>query len=148
LDQHLVTWIREVADQRIHETTQERPVERFLQAEQAALTPIENHPSYLRQRRLLRKVPTDARVDVDTNHDSVPLSFIGETGEAVTEADRLQVQWRDRIIAEHSVDPGRHQVVEDPAHVAPLATGAWKLAPSLGIQRDLAEYGKVVGGEA
>lgn len=148
LDRHLVTWMREVADQRIHGTTHERPADRFLQAEQAALTPVGNHPSYLRQRRLLRKVATDARVDVDTNHYSVPLSFIGETVEAVIEADRLQIQWRDRIIAEHSVDPGRHQVVEDPAHVARLATGAWKLGPSLGIQRDLSEYEKVVGGEA
>jgi hypothetical protein len=148
LDQHLVTWMREVADQRIQGTTHERPAERFLQAEQAALTPVGNHPSYLRQRRLLRKVATDARVDVDTNHYSVPLSFIGETVEAVIEADRLQVQWRDRIIAEHSIAPGRHQVVEGPAHVAPLATGAWKLGPSLGMQRDLAEYEMVVGGEA
>jgi transposase len=148
LDRHLVAWMREVADQRVHGTTHERPADRFLHAEQAALTPVGSHPSYLHQRRFLRKVSTDARVDVDTNRYSVPLPFIGEDVEVVIEADRLQLHWRDRIIAEHGVAPGRHQVVEDPAHVGTLAPGTWKLGPSLGIQRDLAEYEKVVGGEA
>jgi len=148
LDHHLAWWLREVADQRIHGTTHERPAERFEQAERSALTPIGAHPSYLRQRRLLRKVAADARVDVDTNRYSVPPVFVGETVEILIEADSLQVHWRDRIIAEHTVAVGRYQVVEDPAHVEPLTKGALKLGATTGILRDLAIYERVAGGEA
>lgn len=85
---------------------------------------------------------------MDTNRYSVPPEFLGETVEVLLEADRLQVHWRDRIIAEHTVAAGRYQVVEDPRHVGHLAGGPQRLGPSLGILRDLAEYERVVGGEA
>jgi transposase len=148
LDQHLVTWMRDVADQRIHGTTHERPLDRFLRSEQVALTPVAAHPSYLRQRRLLRKVAVDARVDVDTNRYSVPSQFLGEAVEVVIEADRLQVHWRDRIIAEHDVAMGRYQVIEDPDHAASLPRHMPKPGQHLGILRDLSVYERVVGGEA
>jgi len=148
LDQHLTRWLREVADQRIHGTTHERQAERFARAEKGALTPVGNHPSYLRQRRFLRKVSADGRVDIDTNRYSVPPDFLGENVEVLVEGDRLQVYWRDRIIAEHTVAQGRYQVVEDPNHAALLSGRAQQLGPPLGILRDLAEYERAVGGEA
>lgn len=148
LDRHLERWLREVADLRVHGTTHERPADRFARAEREALTAVGNHPSYLRQRRFLRKVSADARVDVDTNRYSVPPVFLGETVEVLLEADRLQVHWRDRLIAEHTVPSGRYQVVEDPRHVGHLAGGPQRLGPPLGILRDLSEYERVVGGEA
>jgi len=147
LDQHLLTWMRETADQRIHGTTHERPLERFIRSEQAALTPVGAHPPYLRQRQILRKVSVDARVEVDTNRYSVPGQFLGETVEVVIEADRLQVHWRDRVIAEHDVAAGRYQSIVDPDH----ATGLLPRTPSpsqhLGILRDLSVYERAVGGE-
>jgi len=148
LDRHLTTWMKDVADLRTHGTTHERPLDRFIQTEQAALNPIGNHPTYLRQRHLMRRVAVDARVDADTNHYSVPPQFIGETVEVVIEADRLRVHWQDRIIAEHSVAIGRHQIVEDPAHVLSLVNGQKARLGTVGIQRDLSEYERVVGGEA
>jgi hypothetical protein len=113
-----------------------------------ALTPVGNHPAYLRLRRFLRKVATDARVDVDTNRYSVPPVFLGETVEIVIEADSLQVHWRDRVIAEHTVAQGRYQVVEDPGHVEGLMVNSRRSRPAKGILRDLAEYERDVGGEA
>jgi transposase len=148
LDQHLEAWMREVADQRVHGTTHERPLDRFLNVERAALTPLGNHPSYLRQRHYLRKVAMDAHVDVDTNRYSVPPQFLGETVEILVEADWLRVQWRDRIIAEHSVARGRFETVEDPSHTKGILDASRSPGKALGIQRDLAEYEKVVGGEA
>lgn len=147
LDQHLVDWMREIADQRIHGTTHERPIDRFLRSEQAALSPVGAHPSYLRQRRFLRKVAVDARVEVDTNRYSVPGQFLGETVEVVIEADRLQVHWRDRVIAEHEVAAGRYQSIEDPAHAAGFLPRSPKLSQQVGILRDLSVYERAVGGE-
>jgi len=148
LDRHLEQWMVNVADQRTHGTTHERPAERFIRAEQMALTPIGNHPAYLRLRRFLRKVSTDARVDVDTNRYSVPPVLLGETVEVVIEADSLQVHWHDRVIAEHTVAQGRYQVVEDPGHVEGLMINSRRPRPATGILRDLAEYERAVGGEA
>jgi len=148
LDEHLVAWMHEIADQRVHGTTHERPIDRFTRSEQAALTPVGAHPSYLRQRRLLRKVAVDARVEVDTNRYSVPGQFLGETVEVVIEADRLQVHWRDRVIAEHEVAAGRYQSIEDPNHAKGLPQRPPKAGQQLGILRDLSVYERVVGGEA
>ena len=148
LDRHLIHWMREIADQRIHGTTHERPLDRFHLAEQAALRPIGGHPSYLQVRHLERKVASDFRVDVDTNRYSVPPQFVGEMVDVTIEADLVLVEWRDRIIAEHTVNPGRHQVVEDPGHVMSFVNGQAKLGKPIEIQRDLAEYEMAAGGEA
>jgi hypothetical protein len=109
LDEHLVWWMLNVADNRIHGTTGEKPFDRF-PAEKAALRPLDNHPSYLRVRHLSRRVAADGRIDVDTNRYSVPPQFIGATLEVTIEADTLQVFCQDRVIAEHVIHPGRHQV--------------------------------------
>lgn len=148
LDRHLETWLREVADLRTHGTTHEQPLERFLHAEQAALAPLGNHPSYLRQRHCLRKVAMDGHVEVDTNRYSVPSQFLGETVEVLVEADWLRVLWRDRVVAEHSVARGRFETVQEPRHLKGILEVTQSAGKSLGIQRDLAEYEKVVGGEA
>jgi hypothetical protein len=68
---HLDGWIRE-ADERVHGTTHERPIDRFLREEMAALRPLPANPLPLRERRLRRKVANDALVDVDTVRYSVP----------------------------------------------------------------------------
>jgi hypothetical protein len=90
----------------------------------------------------------DARVEVDTNRYSVPGQFLGETVEVVIEADRLQIHWRDRIIAEHDVAVGRYQSIEDPQHVAGFQPRTPKPGQHLGILRDLSVYERVAGGEA
>jgi transposase len=145
LDQYLVEWTREVADRRIHGTTFEQPILRF-EREKDLLRPLGNHPSYLKVWREDRTVPTDCRVNVDTNRYSVPHAFIGQTVEVVVEADLLQVQWRGRVIAEHTVHPGRHQVVEDPGHVLDLVNAQAKKQVSQDIQRPLSVYEDLVGG--
>ena len=147
LDRHLLRWMREIADPRVHGTTHERPIDRFLLTERASQRGLGNHPGYLRTRLLTRRVSTDGRVDVDTNRYSVPAQFVGETVEVVVEADQLQIHRQNRIIAEHSVHPGRHQVVEDPGHVLSFTEGQAKLGKPCEIQRDLSEYAKAAGGE-
>jgi hypothetical protein len=145
LDEHLTVWMREVADVRIHGTTHERPIDRF-ELERMALKPVGNHPSHLRVRHLIRKVASDGRVDVDTNRYSVPPKFLGATVDVRVEAGLVQVRFRDQLIAEHAVHPGRHQVIEDPGHAEALCQTS--TAKSCEIRRSLAHYAAIVGGEA
>jgi transposase len=147
LDEHLVWWMLNVADVRVHGTTFERPIDRFL-AEQAALRPVENHPSYLRIRHMTRKVASDGRIDVDTNRYSVPPQFIGATLDVVIESDTLQVLFQDRVLAEHAIHPGRHQIIEDPGHVVSYREGKAFLGKPCEIRRPLSHYAAIVGGEA
>jgi transposase len=145
LDEHLASWMRKVADVRIHGTTHERPIERF-EAEKAALRPVLNHPSYLRVRSFTRKVGMDFRIDVDTNRYSVPPSFAGQTLDVVIEADTLQALFQGRIVAKHAVHPGHHQVVEDPGHVASFVEGRKQLRKAGEIHRPLSDYVAAAGG--
>jgi len=166
LDEHLTWWMLNIADVRIHGTTHERPIDRF-EAEKAALRPILNHPSYLRARSFTRKVSTDFQIDVDTNRYSVPPAFVGQTldggsmsaslGEqehaqraihGVIEADTLQVLHQDRIIAEHAVHPGHHQVIEDPGHVLSFVEGKQRLKKVCEIVRPISKHEEAAGGEA
>ena len=147
LDEHLTWWMREVADVRIHGTTRERPIDRF-ELEKAALKHIGNHPSYLRVRHFTRKVASDGRIDVDTNHYSVPPQYVGVTLEVRVEGEDLQVISQGRVVAEHVVHPGRHQVVEDPGHLEGLLSGTKQPVSPSGIRRPLAHYAAIVGGEA
>jgi transposase len=147
LDEHLVWWMLNVADVRIHGTTFERPIDRF-PAEQAALRPLCNHPSYLRVRHMTRKVASDGRIDVDTNRYSVPPECIGATLDVVIESDTLQVLFQDRVLAEHAVHPGRHQIIEDPGHVVSYRQGQAFLGKPCEIRRPISHYAAIVGGEA
>ena len=147
LDEHLAGWMLNVADVRIHGTTHERPIDRF-EAEKSALRPILIHPSYLRVRSFARKVSTDFRIDVDTNRYSVPPAFVGQTLDVVIEADTLMVLHQDRIIAKHAVHPGRHQVVEDPVHVASLVEAKKRLRKECEIRRPISKYAEAAGGES
>jgi hypothetical protein len=147
LDEHLVWWMLNVADVRIHGTTFERPMDRF-PVEQQALRPFGNHPSYLRVRHMTRQVASDGRIDVDTNRYSVPPQFIGATLDVVIESDTLQVLSEDRVLAGHAVHPGRHQIIEDPGHVVSYREGKAFLGKPCEIRRPLSHYAAIVGGEA
>ena len=78
-------WMVEVADQRIHGTTGERPCVRFERDERQALRPLPTRPLAVRTRRLKRRVSTDCFVDIDTIRYSVPYRHVRETVEVVVE---------------------------------------------------------------
>lgn len=79
LDAHLAWWMREVADVRVHGTTGEAPIERFRQTEAAALRPLQGRTPFQPIRECLRRVHTDACIELETNRYSVPWRLIGET---------------------------------------------------------------------
>jgi transposase len=145
LDAHLVWWMREVADVRIHGTTHERPIDRFAR-EADALRAIGAHPAYLHVRRLDRRVTGDCRIELDTNRYSVPCSLVGRTVEARLEGTELTVMYRGEIVAKHAVASGHHVTIQDPQHFGDLVRRTHAFPAPSELVRPLSEYEAVAGG--
>lgn len=116
LNDWLERWSGEVADQRIHGTTHERPIDRFAREQ---LTPLGNRPPYRYERVRLRRVASDALVAVEATRYSVPVEYIGLTISVQESAEHYEFFHQERLIARH-LKSARHSVVMDPAHYAGL----------------------------
>jgi hypothetical protein len=147
---HLVWWMREVADVRVHGTTGERPIERFEQREQKALSPLEGRPPFEFKRELERVVHNDLCVEVDTNHYSVPWRFIGKSVLVRVSPLTVEISYAGRQIASHKRLSGRKGRSELREHYADLrihrsdAQESEKRSDEL--LRPLAEYEEAAGG--
>lgn len=139
------TWIREVADQRLHGTTHERPAARFA-AE--GLRPRDSRPSFQLQTALVRTVARDCCVTVDTNRYSVPAAFIGRQVEIqYGPGETLRVYDQGQLIATHPRQTARYRSLVAPGHITGLPGGpalvprARIVAPFPDVEvRDLAIY--------
>jgi len=153
---HLSWWMREVADERIHGTTGERPIDRFHREEAAALRPLEGRPPFVQARELPRKVHTDLCVELDTNHYSVPWRLIGEDVTVLAAEGVVRVLYAGAEVARHVQASGRRQWVIDRRHFQGLAgLRGWGtpavidptvVDSSSELQRPLSEYEAVTGG--
>jgi transposase len=147
---HLRWWTREVADVRIHGTTGERPIDRFLAAEAAALKPMGGKPPFQQKRELRRVVHNDLCVEVDTNHYSVPWRLIGEEVLVLVSDESVAISHAGELVASHGRLQGRKQRVVLPQHFsglrlqAKVSDGAEQTAAQL--LRPLQEYEAVAGG--
>ena len=151
---HLSWWMREVADCRIHGTTGEPPLARFLREEAAALRPLADRSPFVQVRELHRKVHTDLCVEVDTNHYSVPWRLIGEAVTVQVADELLRIFHAGTEVASHPQHAGRRQWVVDKRHYVGLTNlygphaqpaEPSRLEPSP-LLRPLAEYEAVGGG--
>lgn len=115
LDEELGTWMHTVADQRIHGTTHERPIDRFI-IERTHLVGISHQPAFRLEATYPRIVADDFLVNLDTNRYSVPFRLIGKTVEVRRTAGRVLVRYQGAIVAEHAELPGRYQVQVLPEH--------------------------------
>lgn len=111
----LLAWQRDIADQRVHGTTHERPIERFA-LEAAHLVPTATQPSFLAAMVRERVVADDWLVSIDGNRYSVPCRLIGQSVQVVREADRWVIRHRGQVVAEHAVLDGRAQLAMLPEH--------------------------------
>jgi transposase len=156
LEAHLEGWVRDVADQRVHGTTGEVPIERFRRAEAGALRSIAGIPPFERARELVRKVQADCVIEVDSNAYSVPWRLIGESVCVVITGDQLRISHAGREVALHHCQTGRFGRVVDPVHFdgvvgsgakARLTTGpACEPVGAGELLRPLLEYERAVGG--
>jgi transposase len=115
-------WLDQVANVRIHESTRERPVDRFT-----------------RERPLLRALPavpfdTDevvsvvvtphARVEFDGNRYSVPPEFVRQPVQIRASRDELKLWHQGQLVAQHARSYERGQLIVVPDHrLAALAAG-------------------------
>jgi transposase len=160
LEAHLAWWTRQVADMRVHGTTGEVPAERFAREEQQVLRPLDGRPAFRQMRELTRRVQTDACVDVDTNHYSVPWRLIGAQVSVVVSNGVVRVHHAGAEVACHVQRRGRRERAVDRAHLhgilargpdipdQPGSPAAMPTAalPGIDLLRPLAEYEQVAGG--
>jgi hypothetical protein len=147
-----------VADVRIHGTTAEAPMARFLRDEKAALRPLPLCGPYQPARELSRKVSPDCAVEVDTNAYSVPWRLIGERVTVLATSEMISVLHAGREVAQHRRSAARHARIVERAHFDGVAgaDGAAvrrivveeepPVAAAPALLRPLAEYEALVGG--
>jgi len=114
-NEQLQSWLLEIADLRIHGTTHEQPIERYAR-EREQLTPSGGRASFLQAMRRERVVADDWLVTIDTNRYSVPFALIGRAVEVVRVGGQWQISHRGRVVAEHEVLAGHHQLSVNPGH--------------------------------
>ena len=99
----------------MHGTTHEKPQERFARAE--TLTPVDLRPPAPRERIVVRRVPTDCYVAVETNRYPVPFAWAGRDVE-------VQILSGEIVVRSAGADPVRHERVDGSHQVA-----RWRGAP-------------------
>jgi hypothetical protein len=107
LNAWLLEWCLQVADERVHGTTHEKPSQRFLRETLLAVDLRQPSP---RERVESRVVPRDSYVAVEANRYPVPLEWAGQTVE-------VRIQLRQVWVTLAGVEPvcharleGKHQV--------------------------------------
>jgi hypothetical protein len=149
LEQHLTEWMT-VADRRVHGTTHEAPIVRFIRDEQGALRPLPIRAFPRREQRLRRRVAHDAFVDVETVRYSVPHRLIRDHVDVIVEDHAVRILHGTALVATHRRGSEPFARIVDPAHFVGLWRPAAAAVPSRGtlaaLGRDLADYDVVVTG--
>jgi transposase len=114
LNESLLNWIINVADQRIHGTTHRKPAEMFEQ-ERDLLISHSDKPRYNLQQRAIRHVARDCMVTFETNRYSVPFRFVGKEVEVQAWKDRILIFHQGMLIVSHARCEGKysHQIKQD-----------------------------------
>lgn len=144
VETHLVEWM-DRADLRVHGTTQERPLDRFMERELAALRPLPLAPLVVRHRRLQRRVSNDSFVDVDTVRYSVPFRFVRAQLDVLVGDELVEVFHGAERVAHHLRSSEPHARVRDAAHFVGIFRREAERAPAAdspleALGRSLADY--------
>jgi hypothetical protein len=122
---HLRHWLDQVANSRVHATTQRRPHDLWL-VEQPQLQSLAGLRPYRLTTRLVRKVSSECWVQVGGSRYSVPPAQVGQSVlvELVHDQRRVLIRAKEVIVASHPLARQRGEAVVDPAHLAAL----WQLS--------------------
>jgi transposase len=108
LNAYLLRWILEVADQRVHGTTHEKPADRFARAER--LVAVDGRAPTPRERIESRVVPRDGYVAVDANRYPVPLEWAGTRVEVRIQGEEIWLHRPGVDAVHHARLTGKHLV--------------------------------------
>jgi transposase len=108
-------WNARWSDLRVHGTTHQPPIERFVE-ECPHLVPRAGRPGYRLEARFTRTVADDFLVSLDTNRYSVPFSLIGHAVEVERRDGHVRIHHRGKLVATHVEWSGRHGLVVLPEH--------------------------------
>lgn len=109
-----VYWRDQVANVRIHQSTKERPLERF-EKERSLLRPLPRAP-FNTDEMVSVIVSSHARVRFDGNRYSVPTNVIGKTVTLRANQTQTRVFYQGQEIACHLRSYDRNQLILDEAH--------------------------------
>jgi transposase len=111
-------WRDDIANQRLHGTTRERPADRLL-VERPRLRALPPHP-FLTDLVIPAIVSKEARVRLDSNSYSVPPSLVGKAIHVRADDHMVRVVHDGVEVAAHSRCWDRRRHVQDPAHIEEL----------------------------
>jgi hypothetical protein len=104
-----------VADQRIHGTTHQKPIDRFRE-EKDLLLDHRRIPPYMLQERVIRHVAKDCMINFQTNRYSVPFRFVGKEVEVQCDSGFIRIYFDGELIAAHSQCLEKHQICIENSH--------------------------------
>lgn len=119
LREKAAAWRDQTANQRLHATTRERPIER-LRIEKTRLHELPTRPFDTDLVIFPSVVPKEARVRLDTNTYSVPPEYVGRTVSLRADDYTVRVVCDGEEIARHRRCWERRRAVEDKAHIEKL----------------------------
>ena len=154
LGEHIVWWMREISDPRIHGTTGEKPIDRFEREEKNILQPLNGKPPFYLGREVQRLVHTDACIEIDTNSYSVPWNLIKKEVTAQLTETEVKILYGADEVARHPVCIGERQRSINPHHLKGIVGADWcmkTVVPNAPIKpaellRPLIEYEAITGG--
>jgi transposase len=109
-------WRDQVANARLHSTTNEIPVQRFQPNALRLLPPV--LPDV--RDSADAKVHTDCRFKFDANYYSAPHWMVGKTLNIKADNHTVWATYKDKLIAEHQRSWQRRAVIENPNHIKDL----------------------------
>lgn len=112
VNRRLRTWTLEIAGQRIHGTTQRRPLEVFEEEERAALLPLPSRPFVPIVWKQAR-VHTDSHIVFDKRLYSVPYRFLHKDAWVRATPDSVAIYIEDERVATHDRRGRTHRSTED-----------------------------------
>lgn len=158
LNAKLERWALEVADERIHGTTHEKPSVRF---KGERLLPFEGKAPYRIETPLIRIIPNDALVCYKTNRYSVPWQLVGKEAVLEEAGERLRIHVEGSLVADHPLLGSRYQQNVMPGHYEGIlrpkprpepkrlsSVSLWAQATEEVEIRDLGSYEVLVAGGA
>ena len=107
-------WMDTVANVRMHESTHQRPIDRF--EEERAHLKRPSPAGFDLARVSTVRATKQFRVPLDSNHYTVPARYAGHRLTLKAYADRVCIYDQQQFIVRHARSMDRHKDIEDPEH--------------------------------